>query len=392
MNILAFDLPYCNHHNLVSLVKSGHTVYRCGYGEQSYIESLGVKRVPGFDYHDYLNHSDKHGVVSNIISDLNIELIINSDPSEGWIWKDFHSELPYIGPCSYVSSMEVRRMECKEFVQNCGVKVPEILGTFHSRDFDSTKFQKPLVVKPIQRYCSAIVCQPGQDDDLRLALEKEYPHEIYVEEYMANSREVSMNYTIIDGEYLTYVYHYDANCQYNYGPSRREVRDWHQDIYSEPLDPESEQINILNGEKIIAELAKYPGNHEGHLSGYITPDGEWYFGELGVRRYSHNSVPNLMTGDQWLECMLGDMDTYKSVWQGTEIIQVIIQTSYPEDRYPIELHDTYPEIFPPGGLLDTFQTNMGGAIISSLEQNRSVMDRFIHELETSTRFTANRPY
>ncbi len=392
MNILAFDLPYSNHNNLVSLVNSGHTVYRCGYGEQSYLESLGVNRVPGFNYDDYLNHPHQYGVVSNIISDLNIDIIVNSNPREGWIWKEFHSDLPYIGPCNFVSNLEVSRMEGKEFAKNCGIKVPQTLGTFHSRDFDSTTWSKPLVVKPVTRYCSTIVCQPGQDPELKKALDSEYPHEIYVEEYLADTREITTNYTVIGGEYIIYVSNYDANCQYNYGPDRRETRDWHADVYSVGLDTESDLINHENVEKIVQKLSEYPGNHEGHLTGYMTQDGEWYFGELGVRRYTHSPIPTLFTGDQWLDCMLGDMDTYRAVWSDKTIIQTIIQTSHPMDRYPTELHDKYPEIYPPSGLKDDFSTATGAVMISTQTQHRSVMDAFIHDLETSTRFTANRPY
>ena len=392
MNILAFDLPFCNHHNLVSVVNSGHTVYRCGYGDHSYIESLGVKTLPELEYNDFLYSEDRHGLVAGVIDKYNIDLIINSDPREGWLWDNFGCDMPYIGPCSYVSNLEVSRLEGKEFARNSGVKVPDSLGTFHSRDFDSTRWSKPLVVKPVSRYCSTIVCQPGQDAELKEALDLEYPHEIYVEEYLADTREITTNYTVIGGEYIIYVSNHDANCQYNYGPDRRDTRDWHTDVYSVGLDTESEAINQENAEKIVQKLSEYPGNHEGHLTGYMTQDGEWYFGELGVRRYTHSPIPTLFTGDQWLDCMLGDMSTYRDVWCDKTLIQTIIQTSHPEDRYPTELHDKYPEIYPPSGLKDDFSTATGAVMISTQTQHRSIMDRFIHDLETSTRFTANRPY
>ena len=392
MNILAFDLPFCNHHNLVSVVNSGHTVYRCGYGDHSYIESLGVKTLPELEYNDFLYSEDRHGLVAGVIDRYNIDLIINTDPREGWLWDNFGCDMPYIGPCSYVSNLEVSRLEGKEFARNSGVKVPDSLGTFHSRDFDSTPWPKPLVVKPVSRYCSTIVCQPGQDTELKEALDLEYPHEIYVEEYLADTREITTNYTVIGGEYIIYVSNHDANCQYNYGPDRRDTRDWHTDVYSLGLDTESEAINRENAEKIVQKLSEYPGNHEGHLTGYMTQDGEWYFGELGVRRYTHSPIPTLFTGNQWLDCMLGDMSTYRDVWHNKTLIQTIIQTSHPTDRYPTELHDKYPEIYPPSGLRDDFSTATGAVMISTQTQHRSIMDRFIHDLETSTRFTANRPY
>lgn len=392
MNILAFDLPFSNHHNLVSLVKSGHTVYRCSYGDHSYLESLGVKSPPELAYIDFIDSPDKPRLVRDVIEQYDIDLIINTDPQEAWMWIEFASEMPYIGPCNYVSNLEVHRLVGKEFAQKAGVKVPGILGRYHSRDFDSSAWSKPLVIKPVERYCSTMVCQPGQEADLKKALDSEYPHEIYVEEYLADTREITTNYTVIDGEYIIYVSNYDANCQYNYGPDRRQTRDWHTDVYSVGLDTESDLINRENVEKIVHKLSEYPGNHEGHLTGYMTQDGEWYFGELGVRRYTHSPIPTLFTGDQWLECMLGDMSTYRDAWCDKTIIQTIIQTSHPEDRYPIELHDTYPEIYPPSGLKDDFSTATGAVMISTQTQHRSVMDAFIYDLETSTRFTANRPY
>lgn len=393
MNILAFDLPYCNHQNLVSLVDSGHTVYRCAHGDHSYLNRLGVKSLPELAYMDFLNSPDKPGLVKRIIDNYDIDVIVNSDPQEGWLWDEFSAEVTYIGPCSYVSSLEVNKFEGLKFVERCGVKVPEVLGRYNSRDFDSTTWNKPLVIKPVSRYCSTMVCQAGEDVALKIALHKEYPHEIFVQEYIPDTREISLNYTVINGGYLIYVIKQDGNLEPNYGVTRRAVRDWHTDVYAVDLDPEAEQIILTEAHKIVSELAKYPGNHEGHMSGFLTSEGELYFGEFAMRRYVHNSMPTYISGDAWLACMQGDMETYSKVWRDRRIIQTVVQTLHKlTDHYPMEFHDRYPEIYPPVGLQDNLLTSMGGVIISTEEQHRHIMDAFVHDLETSTRFTANRPY
>ena len=75
------------------------------------------------------------------------------------------------------------------------------------------------------------------------------------------------------------------------------------------------------------------------------------------------------------------------------MIQTIVQTPNKlTDHYPMHLHNTYPEIYPPVGLKDNFLTSMGGVIISTEEQHRHIMDAFVRDLENTTGFTANRPY
>lgn len=393
MNILAFDLPYCNHQNLISLVESGHTVYRCAHGDNSYINSLGVKSLPELAYIDFLNSPDKPGLVKSVIHNYDIDAIVNSDPQEGWIWDEFSDQITYIGPCSYVSSLEVNKFEALKFVERLGVKIPDILGIFNSREFDSTTWPKPLVIKPVSRYCSTMVCQAGQDDALQIALHKEYPHKIFVQEYIPDTIEISLNYTVINGEYLIYVLKQDGNLEANYGVHRRDYRDWHTDVFAVDLEPDIEQIVLPPAHRIVRELATYPGNHEGHISGFVTSEDEFYFGEFAMRRYVHNSMPTYLTGDAWLTCMQDDMDTYSKVWRDRRMIQTIVQTPNKlTDHYPMHLHNTYPEIYPPVGLKDNFLTSMGGVIISTEEQHRHIMDAFVSDLENTTGFTANRPY
>jgi hypothetical protein len=238
-----------------------------------------------------------------------------------------------------------------------------------------------------------MVCQDGEDDALQVALNKEYPHEIFVQEYIPDTIEISFNYTVINGEYLIYVLKQDGNLEVNYGVTRRDHRDWHTDVFAVDLCPDVEQIVLKEAHKIVSKLATYPGNHEGHASGFVTEAGEFYFGEFAMRRYVHNSMPTSMSGDLWLRCMQGDMDTYSKVWQNRRMIQTIVQTPHKDtDAYPIHLHQRYPEINPPVGLKDNFLTSMGGVIISTNEEHRSVMDAFVTDLETHTRYTANRPY
>ena len=108
-----------------------------------------------------------------------------------------------------------------------------------------------------------------------------------------------------------------------------------------------------------------------------------------------NSIPTYLSGDDWLSAMLSDMDIYRESWHNRKIIQVVAHTTEDyraSERYPIELHDAYPEIHKPVGLLSDFRTQSGGVIISTEAEHRTAMHKFLSELESVSNFTANRPY
>ncbi len=392
MNILAFDLPNCNHQNLLALCESGHGVYRCAHGDQSYLESLGVKTLPGLKYSDFIKMPNKSDVVRRHIAQADIDVIIVTDPVMGFLSDELRSEIPYIGPSTYASNLETDKTQAMAFVASCGVSVPDILGTFQSDTFDSSPWHKPLVIKPSRQWSPAQVCYQGQDAQLAQALRSEYPHEIFLQEYVDTTWETSINYTIIGDEYLITVIKHDGNIEHNYGVTPRE---WYTDVFMTDLDPDREQIVRTAGDKILQKLVKtLPGNHEGTITGFIIND-DWYFGEFNIRRSMQNSIPTYLDGDAWLSAMLGDMDTYRQSWHNRKIIQVVAHTTseyIQSERYPIELHDTYPEIHKPAGLLSDFRTSSGGVIISTESEHRDVMAKFISELESTTNFKANRPY
>lgn len=393
MNILAFDLPNCNHQNLIALVNSGHTVYRCAHGDQSYLISLGIKTLTELDYMEFIGKPNKTEIVKTIIDHRDIDIVVMTDPIMGFLCDKLKYDVAYIGPSTHVSNMETDKIQAMEFVTSCGVSVPKVTGTYQSENFDSRCLSKPLVVKPARRWSPAIICYEGQDDELKETLNKEYPHEIFTQEYVDTTWETSINYTIIGDQYLITVIKHDGNIERNYGV---DSRDWYTDVYMVDLEPAREQIVRSAGEKILSKLSKlYPGNHEGTITGFLTESGDWYFGEFNIRRSMHNSIPSYLSGDDWLRAMQGDMQIYRDAWHNQRIIQVVIHT-YSEysdtERYPIELHDKYPEIHKPAGLLADHRTCSGGVIISTESEHRSVMDNFLTELEATTNFTANRPY
>jgi carbamoylphosphate synthase large subunit len=341
---------------------------------------------------DFLGKANKVHIVRDIINKHRIDIVIVTDPVMGFLSDELKYDVAYIGPSTHVSNMETDKIQAMEFVASCGVSVPKLLGRYRSDEFDSYAWSKPLVIKPSRRWSPAIICYKGEDQGLREALAKEYPHEIFLQEYIDTTWETSINYTIIGSEYLITVIKHDGNIERNYGV---QSRDWYTDVYMTDLEPVREQIVRTAGEKILSKLSKlYPGNHEGTITGFLIDDN-WYFGEFNIRRSMHNSIPSFLSGDDWLRAMQGDMVSYSNVWNDVRLIQVVIHTTseYAEsERYPVELHDRYPEIHLPAGLKSDYTTSSGGVIIATQSEFRDQMDKFITELESSTRFTANRPY
>ena len=108
--------------------------------------------------------------------------------------------------------------------------------------------------------------------------------------------------------------------------------------------------------------------------------------EINVRPDIQNSVPY---GDHWLEAMTGNIDLITP----QQFIKVIPTLGDPSlvstERYPMELHDLY-EVSPPSSLTSDYLTVSGSCMVVS--SNRSAMDAYVSELESTTNYRVNRPY
>ena len=389
MNIICFDLPNCNFNNLQSLHQAGHTIHTVTYGDTSYIELQGILTVPELGNVYELTLSDLPKI-KKVVTDLDIDVMIVTAPFLGFLHDHFSSELTYIGPTHQASQLEVSKVYAKEFVRSAGVKVPDILEESVSTEFDSTLWPKPLIIKPSVTWAPAVIVDEGQDDLLSDHFNKAKPYDLFVEEYIHDKIETNVFFTMVNGEYV--ITHTQRIC----GEDRNKnvlPREWYFDTFIEPLSPEADVIVRQNAEKLLHKVATLGGCYEGSLCGFLTSSREWYFGELNARPDVHNSLPVLMSGDDWLRGITSDVNLIRSYWHNKVLIKAMPTLTdislIPTERYPIELHDKY-RVYPPSSLTSDYLTQSGGCVVVS--EHRSAMDAFVTELEAMTNFRVNRPY
>lgn len=383
MNVICFDLPNCNFNNLISLHQAGHTVYLITQADTSYIASLGITVLSDIGS-AYNITRDNLPEITDLVTNLNIDIMIVTMPTLGFLHTAFADSLTYIGPSEQASRLESHRIFTKQIASFARVKTPEILHQCSKSEFDSTIWPKPLIIKPVNAWQSAVIVLEGQDDLLTEYFENTSEHYIYVEEYISDKIETNVFFVIVNGEFRI------THTQQITGEDRNKTigqdREWYYDTHIQPLTPEADHLVRGQAEMLLTKISELGGCYEGSLCGFLTPEGYWYLAEINVRPDIQNSVPS---GDHWLEAMTGNIDLITP----QQFIKVIPTLGDPSlvstERYPMELHDLY-EVSPPSSLTSDYLTVSGSCMVVS--SNRSAMDAYVSELESTTNYRVNRPY
>lgn len=386
MNVICFDLPNCNFNNLISLHQAGHTVYIITQGDTSCLASQGITVLSDLGGADNIKPDNLHEI-RQLVENLEIDVMIVTLPTLGFLHTEFSSTLTYIGPSEEASRLETNRLFTKQIVYNSKVKTPEILHRCLGSEFDSTLWPKPLIIKPVSEWQSAVIVLDGQDDLLSDYFSKTLEHEIYVEEFISDKIETNVFFVIVNGGFVI------THTQHITGEDRNKTigqgREWYYDTHIQPLTPDADQIVRRQAKLLLAEVAKLGGCYEGSLCGFLTSKSDWYLCEINVRPDIQNSVPTVLDGDNWLTAMTSDIDLIRP----QQLIKVIPTLSDPSlvstERYPMELHDKY-EVYPPSSLTSDNLTQSGSCMVVSTD--RLAMDAYVSELESTTNFKVNRPY
>ena len=301
----------------------------------------------------------------------------------GYLHTEFSDTLTYIGPSEVASRLETDRLFAKQIARDAKVKTPEVLHQCSKSEFDSTLWPKPLIIKPTTLWQSAVIVHDGQDDLLTQYFDNTMEHEIYVEEYITNKIETNVFFTIVNGEYRI------THTQQITGEDRNKTigqdREWYYDTHIEPLFPETDIIVRSHAERLLTQIAKLEGSYEGSLCGFLTHTGDWYLAEINVRPDIQNSIPSC---DNWFRAMTSDI----SLIRPQQLIKVIPTVSAElalTERYPLKLHDRY-KVSAPTSLTSDYLTLSGSCMVVSTD--RSAMDAYVSELESTTNFKVNRPY
>jgi biotin carboxylase len=383
MNVICFDLPNCNFNNLISLYQAGHTVYLVTQADTSYLAQKGITILTDLGS-AYTIKPENLPEIRTLVSELDIEVMIVTMPTLGFLHTEFADTLTYIGPSEQASRLETDRIFAKQIARDAKVKTPEELHRCSKSEFDSTLWPKPLIIKPTTLWQSAVIVHDGQDDLLSEYLDNTVEHEIYVEEFITDKIETNVFFVIVNNEFKI------THTQQITGEDRNKTigqdREWYYDTHIEPLYPETDIIVRSHADRLLSEIAKLGGCYEGSLCGFLTHTGDWYLAEINVRPDIQNSVPTM---DNWLTAMTSNIDLIRS----QQFIKVIPTLTDPNlastERYPMELHDKY-QVYPPTSLTSDYLTTSGSCMVVST--NRLAMDAYVSELESTTNFRVNRPY
>ncbi len=383
MNVICFDLPNCNFNNLISLHQAGHTVYLITQSDTSLIAQKGIRVLSELGSAYTITQANLPEI-KKLVTDLKIDVMIVTMPTLGFLHTEFSNSLTYIGPSALASQLETHRLFVKDICRVAGVKTPNILHQGSKSEFDSTIWPKPLIIKPVSEWQSAVIVEDGQDDLLTDYFDNTSEHDIYVEEFIIDKIETNVFFTIVRGDFRI------THTQQITGEDRNKTigqhREWYYDTSIRPLSSEADVIVRQQAELLLTEVAKLGGSYEGSLCGFLTHSNEWYLAEINVRPDIQNSVP---TQFNWLEAMTSDIDLIHT----EQFIKVIPTLSDPElvstERYPIELHERY-EVSAPSSLTSDYHTISGSCMVVGTD--RSAMDGYVSELEASTNFRVNRPY
>ncbi len=383
MNVICFDLPNCNFNNLISLHQAGHTVYLITQSDTSYIAMKGIRVLSELGSAYTITPANLHEI-KKLVCDLQIDVMIVTMPTLGFLHTEFADSLTYIGPSAVASQLETHRLFVKDICRVAGVKTPDILHQGSKSEFDSTIWPKPLIIKPVSAWQSAVIVQDGQDDLLSEYFTECQEHDIYVEEFITNKIETNVFFAIVNGKYVI------THTQEIVGEDRNKTigthREWYYDTSIRLLTTVADNVVRSQAERLLAEVAKLGGCYEGSLCGFLTQDHEWYLAEINVRPDIQNSVP---AQDNWLEAITHDIDLIRS----EQFIKVIPTLSDPElvstERYPMELHERY-DVSAPSSLTSDYLTISGSCMVVGTD--RSAMDAYVTELESISNFKVNRPY
>ena len=338
--ILVIDYAWCNFHNLIELVKSGHDVkvVTSSYREFEHVphafwDQYGVEIINGENrdskLKEYLDNSDR-------------DIVINTNPNMAhWNQIVDKDRFEYLGLTKVAATLE--------------------LGKWITRDAMSRRMppvQTPKIVRPVAP-CVAkpIVCK-NPIDHVSICLEQahadacnmgQYAGKMFFEEYIPQPTiETNVDFVIAKGEWSirhTQEIKGEDKCKM-FGAFQHwtciaefaKLPDWVEEIVHDNA------VTILDW---AAKEVCRESSFIGQITGLMTPEGDWYFCELNVRPEQTCSLPIFVTGDEFLEAFRGRPEILGNAFPN-EVDKLMVVPKYDDAPYPFELHEKYKVAIPSG--------------------------------------------
>lgn len=389
MRILVFDYGLCNFHNLISLVEDGHRVYVIGTMKEpprKFFDSLGIKILMG-------DNAARESYMMRWIEESDIDLAIFTSPRN----TDFRDSVAkrvkkVIGLTNDSARLEKNKLFVRQEAEKLGINVPKLLDTP----------QFPCVVKPSDIYPVSWYKQNKNSKVIDYAqicyTEEEYlkvigDYDYFVEEFIPDNIETNVAYAISGGKWS--IMHTQQVIGEDLAKLAGKFTHWTKTVKFAKLSEENEKLALDNAEIFLNWASQFGGDYVGQITGLIK-DGKWYFCENNVRPEQTNSLPYFISGNQWLEGMMGNPSIIGDGFPN-HVHKMVVQPNEPDSIYPFHLHEKYGVAIPCG--LDILRGEYRVAMsmrprapdkrIGIIICDREIPQGFIDEFEKSSEFSVS---
>lgn len=384
MRILVIDYGWCNFHNLLAMVESGHdvSVVTSAYKDFDTVPT-NFMNAHGIEVYDIIRDSELLKILPNY------DLLISTNPRIPHLGDPRHREKHYphvefLGITRRSATIEFNKFAVRHSLEKRGILVPKLIDPV-----------APFVVKPKvvpDPIDCAQICLDESSADYFFNEDswgkKCNSDNCYFEEYLPKPTiETNVDFVMAKGKWS--IRHTQEIIGEDIAKLSGQFTHWTRTSSFRPLPDWINEIVLENAEIILDWCTEVcsESSYVGQITGLCTPDGDWYFCEINVRPEQTCSLPYFVSGDEYIEALRGKPEILGDAFP-KDVDKLIVLPNEPDSIYPYHLHLKYGVAIPCG--LDVINNEFR---VSKQMRNRSPDERvglvicdevipegFIHEM------------
>lgn len=342
MRILVLDYGWCNFHNLLAMVESGHdvSVVTTAYKDFETVPTNFMSQY-GIEIFD-INRDSK---LLEILPNYDVVLGTNPRvPHIGARIAERHPNIEYLGVSRQSSTLEFNKLDVRRSLERRGILVPRLV------DPVAPFVVKPKVVPdPID--CAQICLDESSADHFFNRDSwgiKCNTDNCYYEEFLPKPTiETNVDFVMAKGKWS--IRHTQEIIGEDIAKLANQFTHWTRTSSFKPLPDWINEIVIENAEIILDWCTEVcsESSYVGQITGLCTPDGDWYFCEINVRPEQTCSLPYFVSGDEYLEALRGKPEILGDAFP-KDVDKLIVLPNEPDSIYPYHLHEKYGVAIPCG--------------------------------------------
>lgn len=341
--ILLMDYGWCNFHNIIELVKSGHDVKvtTSSYNDfddipHAFWDQYGVEIV---------DHGNRDSFIKKWLLNSDRDMVINTHPMLGhWskVIEPYSDRFEYLGMTKMAGSLEKNKWLVRSSMQN---RMPPILVPKVVRPI-APCVAKPKVLEPPNDVVS--ICHHQWQAD-RANTDPNSEGKLYFEEYIPKpSIETNVDFVVSNGKWS--IRHTQEIVGEDVCKEYGKFQHWTCIAQFKPLPDWVEDIVLAEARVILDWIATQvcpDASFIGQITGLFTPNGDWYFCEINSRPEQTCSLPIFVTGDEFLEAFRGKPEILGDAFPN-DVDKLMVVPEWDNAPYPMDLHEKYGVAIPCG--------------------------------------------